>query len=62
MELFREMVCMTDLVEVIYHEADVGISHLLALSLCVHLAAARRRVHLHRLQNISPSEMQSEFY
>lgn len=34
------------LIEVVNHEADMWVGHLLTLSLSVHLAARRRRVHL----------------
>lgn len=39
---------LSHLIEVIDHEADVRVGHLLALALRVHLAAAGRRVHLHK--------------
>lgn len=34
------------LIEVVDHEADVGVGHLLPLTLCIHLTPRWRRVHL----------------
>lgn len=49
-----EHVLFTDLVEVVDHEADVRVGHLLALALRVHLAPAGRRVHLHTTHHVTP--------